>query len=205
MAVNRKYKDNKRKINIKTKLMKFTLLIAIMTFLVLFVFNYYDNAKNNFYYTNYPQKYEKYVEKAAKDYDLEPALIYAVIRTESNFNPDAHSGAGACGIMQIMPTSFEWLQKVRDCEGKYTEGDLYNPKICIDYGSYLLRYFLDYYGTEQLAVAAYNAGFVVTDWINDYEYSSDGVTLEKIPYPETEKYVERVSDAKNMYIELYYS
>lgn len=203
MAINRKSKNKKS--NSKLNFLKFIAMVALITFLILFVFNYYDTAKNNFYYTTYPREYNKYVEKAAKDYELEPALIYAVIRTESNFNPDAQSAVGACGIMQIMPSSFEWLQKLRDCEGEYTEDDLFDPKICIDYGSYLLKYFLDYYGTEQAAVAAYNAGFVVEEWLNNSEYSSDGITLEEIPYPETSKYVEKVENAKNMYIELYYS
>ena len=107
--------------------------------------------------------------------------------------------------MQMMPSSFEWLQEQRGCAGQYTEDDLFDPEICIDYGSYLLKYFYDYYGTERSAIAAYNAGFVVSDWINDTNYSSDGKNLDSIPYPETENYVDKVEGAKEMYIKLYYS
>ena len=166
---------------------------------------FYQKTKNDFEEVNYPREYSEFVEKASKKYDLEPALIYALIRTESSFNPDAESEVGACGLMQIMPSSFEWLQDKRDESGKYTTQDLFNPEICIDYGCYLLRYFYDLYGTEQCAVAAYNAGFVVGEWLSDSKYSADGKTLSNIPYPETSNYVEKVKTAKEMYIKLYYS
>ena len=181
-------------------------VIAILTGGAVFIVTrYFDDVKTKLEYASYPRDYSKYVEKAAEDYDLDEELIYAVIRTESSFNPDAQSGAGACGIMQIMPSSFEWLQQKRDTVGEYTTEDLFDPEICIDYGSYLLKYFYDLYGDEKCAVAAYNAGFVVGDWLQDSNYSTDGVTLSDIPYPETKHYVEKVESAKEMYIKLYYS
>lgn len=173
--------------------------------IVFFITNFYEDTKKNLEELNYPQKYSEFVDKAAEEYGLDPALIYAVIRTESGFDADAQSDAGACGVMQMMPSSFEWLQEKRGCAGEYSEDDLFNPEICIDYGSYLLKYFYDYYGTERSAVAAYNAGFVVGDWLADSNYSSDGINLDTIPYPETSNYVERVESAKEMYIKLYYS
>ena len=107
--------------------------------------------------------------------------------------------------MQLMPSSFEWLLQKRGETDKYTSDALFDPAVNIDYGAYLLRYFYDYYGTEQCAVAAYNAGFVVSDWLADSSYSPDGVTLTEIPYPETSQYVDKVESAKSVYIELYYS
>ena len=181
------------------------ILAIILGIIALFVINYYDDVKVKIQKSNYPREYSEYVQKAAQDYDLDEALIYAVIHTESNFDPEAESGAGACGIMQIMPSSFEWIQTMRGCEGKYTEEDLFNPEISIDYGSYLLKYFYDLYDDENCAVAAYNAGFVVGDWLEDSNYSTDGKTLSSIPYPETENYVKKVESAKNEYIKLYYS
>ena len=119
-------------------------VIAILTGGAVFIVTrYFDDVKTKLEYASYPRDYSKYVEKAAEDYDLDEELIYAVIRTESSFNPDAQSGAGACGIMQIMPSSFEWLQQKRDTVGEYTTEDLFDPEICIDYGSYLLKYFYD--------------------------------------------------------------
>ena len=153
--------------------------------------------------TLYPMKYQQQVDRAAETYNLEKSLIYAVIRTESHFDPDAESHVGAVGLMQLMPESFEWLQGLRGQELDMSE--LNNPDVNIDYGCYLLRYFYDYYGSEETAVAAYNAGFVVGDWLKDPNYSSDGKSLDAIPYGETERYVEKVMKAKKMYKKLYFS
>lgn len=199
-------RHRRRKKSIGMRFLIWIVVIAVFAGAIMFfVGTYYEDTKENFEKLNYPRDYSNYVDKAAEDYDLDPALIYAVIRTESNFDPEAESSVGACGIMQMMPSSFEWLQEKRGVSGEYTTDDLFNPEICIDYGSYLLRYFYDFYGTEQCAVAAYNAGFVVSDWLNDSRYSADGVTLSEIPYPETSTYVDKVESAKEMYIKLYYS
>lgn len=198
-----RYKQKRRK---GLNLLIWIIVLAIFSGgIVFFVSNYYESTKTKLEETSYPRKYGDIVEKAAAEYDLEPALIFAVIRTESGFEPEAESPAGACGVMQMMPSSFEWLQEKRGTSGEYTTEDLFNPEICIDYGSYLLKYFYDYYGDERCAVAAYNAGFVVSDWLADENYSSDGKTLSDIPYPETSNYVDRVEGSKEMYIKLYYS
>lgn len=197
---------NGRKNRAGKKFIAWIAAIAVLAgSIVFFITNFYEDTKKNLEELNYPQKYSEYVDKAAEEYGLDPALIYAVIRTESGFDADAQSDAGACGVMQMMPSSFEWLQEKRGCAGEYSEDDLFNPEICIDYGSYLLKYFYDYYGTERSAVAAYNAGFVVGDWLADSNYSSDGINLDLIPYPETSNYVDKVESAKEMYIKLYYS
>ncbi|MCQ2513539.1 MAG: lytic transglycosylase domain-containing protein [Ruminococcus sp.] len=203
MAENRRVKKNN---GCFANFLLWIISLAVLAGAVMFfVSNFYVDTKDNFEKTSYPQEYSEYVNKAAKEYELEPALIFAVIRTESGFNESAVSNAGAYGIMQVMPSSFEWLQEKRGVKGKYKTEDLLKPEICIDYGCYLLKFFYDYYGTEQCAVAAYNAGFVVSDWLENSEYSPDGKKLENIPYPETSNYVERVENAKEMYIKLYYS
>ncbi|MBR1482860.1 MAG: lytic transglycosylase domain-containing protein [Ruminococcus sp.] len=170
---------------------------------VVFVVNCYGKTETDLRKLNYPREYSDLVSKAAKDYNLSESLIYAVIRTESNFHPNAESAVGARGLMQLMPSSFEWLTGLRGETGRYTADDLFTPSVNIDYGSYLLRYFYDYYGTEQCAVAAYNAGFVVSEWLENPACSTDGKTLTNIPYPETAAYVVRVEEAKAAYEEIY--
>ena len=179
--------------------------VALAVTAVLVATNFYKKTENNLEKSAYPLEYTDLVNKAAKDYNLQPALIYGVIHTESRFNPDAGSSVGAVGLMQIMPETFDWLQEKRGEAGKYTTEDLYTPSVNIDYGSYLLRYFLDYYGNEKCAVAAYNAGFEVSNWLEDPNCSPDGMTLDVIPYPETSEYVVKVESAKQKYIELYFS
>ena len=179
--------------------------IALAVTAVLAATHFYKSTENNLEKSAYPLEYTDLVNKAAKDYNLQPALIYGVIHTESRFDPDAGSSVGALGLMQIMPETFDWLQEKRGESGKYTTEDLYTPSVNIDYGSYLLRYFLDYYGNEKCAVAAYNAGFEVSNWLEDPNCSPDGMTLDVIPYPETSEYVVKVENAKQKYIELYFS
>ena len=179
--------------------------VALAVTAVLVATNFYKKTENNLEKSAYPLEYTDLVNKAAKEYNLQPALIYGVIHTESRFNPDAGSSVGAVGLMQIMPETFDWLQEKRGESGKYTTEDLYTPSVNIDYGSYLLRYFLDYYGNEKCAVAAYNAGFEVSNWLEDPNCSPDGMTLDVIPYPETSEYVVKVENAKQKYIELYFS
>ena len=179
--------------------------IALAVTAVFAATHFYKTTENNLEKSAYPLEYTDLVNKAAKDYNLQPALIYGVIHTESRFNPDAGSSVGAVGLMQIMPETFDWLQEKRGEAGKYTTEDLYTPSVNIDYGSYLLRYFLDYYGNEKCAVAAYNAGFEVSNWLEDSNCSPDGMTLDVIPYPETSEYVVKVESAKQKYIELYFS
>lgn len=155
----------------------------------------------------YPRGYSEYVDAAAAKYQIDPALIYAVIRTESVFDADAGSGAGACGLMQIMPETFEHYQMMRGEEGAYSSEALFDPAINIDYGCYILREHLDTFENEECAVAAYNAGAgSVETWLSDPNISSDGKTLivDNIPYDETRDYVKKVEETKQVYHELYY-
>lgn len=148
----------------------------------------------------HPNDYDEYVYKYAAEYSLEPNLVFAIIKTESNFNPDAGSTAGAMGLMQLMPETFEWLQNYKYGEVTMTSESLYDPEINIQYGCIFLHFLMERYSVEETAVAAYNAGFGAVDsWLENSEYSSDGKTLARIPYPETEAYVEKVEWAKNYY------
>lgn len=202
----RRKKHSAKKQGNKVKVLAVALATVIfITAVVVFVVNFYENTQDNLEKAAYPLEYTGYVEKYAKENNLETALVYGVIHTESRFNPDAESSVGARGLMQLMPSSFEWLMQIRGEEGKYTLDDLYDPEVNINYGCYLLKYFYDYYGNEQCAVAAYNAGFAVSDWLADGNLSSDGMTLDIIPYPETSEYVDKVESAKQKYIEIYFS
>ena len=183
------------------KILSLLLCIVISVASLHLFTKYLGEGEKIFLKSFYPLKFSEYVETSAEKYDLDKELVYAVIKTESNFDINAESHAGAKGLMQIMPKSFKWLQDLRN--EKLDENQLFNPEINIDYGCYLLKYFMDVYEEETSAVAAYNAGFVVSDWLNNKEYSADGKTLEVIPYEETSNYVKKVENAKKMYINLY--
>ncbi len=146
---------------------------------------------------SYPMEYEAEVRRACEKYDLDPCLVFAVIRTESFFTPDAVSGAGAQGLMQIMPETGEWIAWRQGKE--YDESRIFEPDYNIDLGCWLLSFLLEKYnGDVELAAAAYNAGHsAVNRWLDDPKYY-DGKNLT-IPYEETENYVKKVKDAYEKY------
>ncbi len=146
----------------------------------------------------YPFDYQDIIVKYANENELDEALVMAVIKTESNFIHDAHSGK-ASGLMQITDDTAEWISKKMNL--KLESIDLMNPKDNIKLGCFYLRYLIDYYdGNTDVALAAYNGGMGNVDkWLKDDKYSSDGVHLKYIPFKETREYVEKVNTQKIIY------
>jgi soluble lytic murein transglycosylase len=142
----------------------------------------------------YPLRYEQIVRGHARNYDLDPALLAAVIYQESKFRADAKSSSGAIGLMQLRPQTAEGIA-IRTGGTNFQVSDLYNPEINVRYGSWYLRHLLDRYGDEKDALAAYNAGQRNVD-----EWRAEG---EGIQFPETRAYVDRVEHLKGVYARAY--
>lgn len=152
--------------------------------------------------TLYPIKFNEFVEENTKEYNLHNSFVFAVIKCESSFDKNAVSPVGAMGLMQIMPDTFSWING--KLAGEYKEQMLFEPETAVRFGCYLYRYLIDKFGCEETAVAAYHAGAGnVSKWLKNSEYSSDGKTLKKIPFPSTEKYVKKVMQTKRIYERLY--
>lgn len=152
--------------------------------------------------TLYPIHYSNFVEKFANENNLQTAFVYAVIECESGFDKQAVSYAGAKGLMQLTPDTFEWLQSKK--KEKLGEEKLFDPETNIEYGCYFYGILLKEYKNEATAVAAYHAGMGnVSKWLRDERYSLDGKTLYDIPFENTKKYVEKVTKTKNIYSKLY--
>jgi soluble lytic murein transglycosylase-like protein len=118
---------------------------------------------------------EKLVREAADRHRMDPALVRAVIETESNWNPRAYSRKGAGGLMQLIPTTAQ----------RYGAYDLFNPQQNIDAGVQHLKRLLERYnGNLDLALAAYNAGEGAVD-------KAQGIP----PFRETRNYVQKVQNA----------
>jgi soluble lytic murein transglycosylase len=152
----------------------------------------------------FPIAYRESVSRNARRFGIDAHLALAVIRAESNFNADATSHKMAGGLMQITEVTAFWIAKSLN-EPDFQYEQIYEPERNIRFGVYYISYLLRMYqGREPLALAAYNAGFGKVDaWLADESLSPDGVTLAKIPYGETERYVRRVRLYKGVYQFLY--
>ena len=144
------------------------------------------------------------VTKYSGEYGVPEYIIYSVIKVESNFNEIAVSSAGAVGLMQLTPSTFEWLlTKTKETLSAET---IYSPNVNIRYGTYYLRYLFVMFGDWDLVLAAYNAGQgSVSRWLEDPDYVDENGNLKYIPYVETREYVQKVNKAIEKYKSLYYS
>ena len=151
----------------------------------------------------YPIKYENIVNEVSKEYNVESELIYAIIKTESGFDELAESSAGALGLMQITPETFDWLKKNK--KGDDSQENILRPDVNIRYGAFFLKILKDKYNSEFLVLCAYNAGMSAVDrWIKEGKLSEYSDQIKLIPYNETRKYVKRVTDSKEIYKRLYF-
>lgn len=153
----------------------------------------------------YPIEYSEYVTYYADKYDIDPLMLYAFIRTESNFNPKADSDAGARGLMQITEVTFDWIKtKIAPTEDLAFE-DLYDPETNIRFGSYFVSYcLLRYQDDLATAAAAYHSGWGTVDGLlSQAEYSADGKTLDHYPYPQMRLYVKKITSSYQRYQEIY--
>lgn len=141
--------------------------------------------------------------KPRNGYKIDRALVYAVIHSESSFDPRARSRAGAIGLMQVLPETAALLAKV----GKTRQpsvGELFEPETNLRYGQAYLAYLMGKprFGDNLIyTIAAYNAGPVrVEAWIDAFGAKTDPLAfIETIPVAETRSYVKRVLTAYWIY------
>jgi soluble lytic murein transglycosylase len=142
----------------------------------------------------YPLRYEQIVRGHSRNYDLDPAMLAAVIYQESKFKADARSSSGAIGLMQLLPDTAKGIA-LHTGGTAFRVDDLYDPELNVRYGAWYLRHLLQKYGDERTALAAYNAG---QDNVDRWRRSGLG-----IQFPETRAYVERVEELKQIYRDAY--
>ena len=142
----------------------------------------------------YPLQYEHIVTGHARNYDLDAALLAAVIYRESKFDADAKSSSGAIGLMQLLPDTAKGIA-LHTGGARFRVEDLYDPEINVRYGSFYLRRLLRKYGDTRLALAAYNAGQANVD-----RWRAEG---DDISFPETREYVDEVLELRDIYARAY--
>jgi len=154
------------------------------------------DAEPNWYLrTRYPLEYEHIVQAHARNYDLDPALLAAVIYAESRFDPNVESPAGAVGLMQLLPETAEGIA-LRTGGTRFVVADLRDPEINVRYGSWYLDHLRDHYdGDLRLTLAAYHAGQGNVDrWLEE----GSGIA-----FPETRDYVDEVERVRRVYAKAY--
>ena len=184
---------SKKGLKIIYKCLRVLIFAFWITFLAFYFFGgyYKQNA--------YPIKYKEEIVEKSNEYQLDTGLVFSVIKVESNFNSSAVSKKGAIGLMQIKPDTAKYIADLKGV----SEYDLLDAKTNIDFGCYYLRYLIDKFEVLETALCAYNAGEGnVNLWLADERYSKDGKTLNKIPFRETERYVNKTKRARVKYEKL---
>jgi|GEM_PF-614505 len=139
-----------------------------------------------------PVKYKDIIDRYCQEYKLDSELVFALIRQESFFRPDAVSPANAYGLMQLLLETAR--QVAYPHRMKVFRKDLFDPAINIRLGTEYLKNLLDKYnGKLPLALAAYNAGRErVDEWMNRFGPVKDDEFIEMIPFTETRNYVKNI-------------
>lgn len=151
----------------------------------------------------YIVEYTDEIRAAADENVLEPAYVAAVVMAESSYRTDAVSSANAQGLMQLLPSTAEWIAGKFD--ETYSEGVLFDAETNLRYGCWYLGWLMRRYdGDMRCASSAYHAGQGTVDkWLQNPEYSKDGKTLDVIPFDSTRIYVDRVLKYYEKYEEVY--
>jgi len=148
----------------------------------------------------YPMKYQEYIIEHSESYKVDPYLVAAIIRTESNFRPNKESAKGAIGLMQLMPPTASWIAE-QEGDDDSTLRRLNEPEINIRYGVWYIqsleRQLVPQGASVEdkiaLIAAAYNAGpGSVERWLQEGTWDGRYANLQQIPFGETRHYVNRI-------------
>jgi soluble lytic murein transglycosylase len=183
-------------VNRRNKTRLFFVLIVVLTVFLL--------TNKGFWRIIYPLPYKEIIYSEAAKNNVDPLLVAAIIKSESDFNPAAESSVGARGIMQIMPDTGAWVAKKMGMS-RFEPDDLFDANTNIKIGCwYINNLNQEFAGNKILVVAAYNGGIGnVKGWLQKDQWSGEHGTVEQIPFEETREYIKRVLKAYSRYRFLY--
>ena len=144
----------------------------------------------------YPVCYIDSINDFSKKYELEPALIFAIVNTESGFNRFAISSRGAIGLMQLMPATAQFIA----CELKiknFNDDQLFDSNTNIEFGCFYLRYLSNKFDTDEKILFAYNAG--EGRLLNHLKNNNGVFNIDDIEIVETKNYIINVKMAQSIY------
>jgi soluble lytic murein transglycosylase len=163
-----------------------------------------EDAPSAFWQLLFPLPYEKDLVRNAQQQSLDPYMVAALIRQESEFDPQALSAKHAYGLTQVEPATGRALARRAGIK-RFSNRALFQPAINLKLGSYYLRALLDQWGGKwEETLASYNAGKSrVNEWITWNQYQEPAEFVESIPFTETREYVEAVLRNATVYRQLY--
>lgn len=178
---------------------KRVLLLLFLGFTVLIFFN---SAWLSLFYPIY---YKEEIRQHARSNNLDPFIVAAIIKVETNYKPGAQSKKGALGIMQIMPDTAKWVimkAKLPDTSLDQVQNEIGTN---LQIGTWYLKSLENQFGGNEIAmIAAYNAGPTnVKNWLKSGVWDGRLETSKDIPFGETRHYVQRVSHYYKQYSEIY--
>jgi soluble lytic murein transglycosylase len=151
----------------------------------------------------FPRPYWYDLKRFSTTNDLDPYLVAALIRQESEFNPNAVSRANAVGLMQLLPRVGQQVAREEKLHS-FTTSQLFTPAINLQLGTKYFKTMVDKFGVVEYALAAYNAGDDRVDqWQGAGKYRDVAEFVESIPFTETRDYVQAIVRNANMYKLLY--
>jgi len=152
----------------------------------------------------YPLRYEDAIRVEARQNGLDPALVAGVIYRESKFSASSRSPRGAVGLMQVLPATARFIHS-QSTGPRPMPARLGDPRVNIEYGTWYLRYLMSKYGSEPLALAAYNGGETnLREWLARAHARGRQLRLpDDIPFPETRAFVRSVGHARDIYRRAY--
>jgi len=166
---------------------KIIIIFSIICMLVIILFIMFN-------FILYPTKHKNYVLIYAEKYNIDVSLIYAIIKTESNFDAKAVSPSNARGLMQIIPSTAKWIASELNID--YNDEILFNSETNINFGCFYIDYLFKKFNDMDIVICAYNAGeTIVKTWLDE----NGKLDESKINYKETENYLKKVRSYYNIY------
>ena len=163
-----------------------------------------EAAPERFWKLAFPMPWRSELETTSRDRGIEPFIVAALIRQESEFNPKAVSSARAYGLTQVLPSTGRSLSRKAGIHG-FRPTMLFDPEVNLKLGTLYLRSMLDQHdGQWERTLASYNAGKSRTNlWDTWYTYQEPAEFVETIPFTETRNYVQIVLRNADVYRRVY--
>ena len=151
------------------------------------------------------QRYAQDIREVAAEYGIPEVILWAIVKTESNFSSNREGDDGGIGLMQLTPEEFAMIQSDILHITPEDKGLLYDPQKNLQCGTAYLSYLYQRYGVWETVFAAFDAGVEAVDaWLANPAYATELGTLQNIPKAKTARFVRDVEKARELYIKLYF-